>query len=80
MRFTDPNYNFLGNAISYSLASESNDKPGQGYENSIISGSIGTSFEQYRDVNLNIGLTASHDDLRTDSSASSALRKQRELF
>ncbi len=80
LRFTDPNYNFLGNAISYSLASESNDKPGQGYENSIISGSIGTSFEQYRDVNFNIGLTASHDDLRTDSSASSALQKQSGTF
>ena len=53
-----------------------NDRPNQGYENSIVSGSIGTSFEQYRNVKVNLGLSASYDDLSTDGSASSSLKKQ----
>ncbi len=74
--YNDPNYDFLGNSIFYALSSEKNDKPNQGYENSIVSGSIGTSFEQYRNVKVNLGLSASYDDLSTDSSASSSLKKQ----
>ena len=73
LSFSDPNYDFLGNALTYSLINEKNDKPNQGYENSIISGSIATSFEQYKDVFVSLGLSASHDDLRTTSAASSSL-------
>ena len=76
LSFNDPNYDFLGNSLNYSIASETNDKPDQGYENSLTSLSIGTGFEQYRNVDLNLGLSASYDDLRTDSSASSSLKKQ----
>ena len=76
LSFSDPNYDFLGNALTYSLINEKNDKPNQGYENSIISGSIATSFEQYKDVFVSLGLSASHDDLRTTSAASSSLQKQ----
>ena len=50
--YVDPNYDFLGNSINYSISSESNDKPDQGYENSLMEASIGTSFEQYRDINV----------------------------
>ena len=78
--YLDPNYDFLGNSISYALSSESNDKPDQGYENSVITGRIGTSFEQYRDVIASLGLSASYDDLRTDSSASDNLKKQSGSF
>ncbi len=74
--FSDPNYNFLGNSINYSITNENNDKPDQGYENSITSLGIGTSFEQYQDFRVNLGLSASYDDLRTENSASSALKKQ----
>ena len=75
-RYTDPNYNFLGNSITYSLLSEKNDKPDLGFENSIIAAAIGTSFEQYKDVKVRLGLRASHDDLQTEDSASAALKKQ----
>ena len=61
----------------YSISSETNDKPDQSYENSLTSLSIDTSFEQYKDIFLSLGLSASHDDLRTNSSASSTLQKQR---
>ena len=37
INYVDPNYNFLGNSLRYSLASENNDKPDQGYENSLTS-------------------------------------------
>ena len=74
--YTDPNYNFLGNSITYSLLSENNDKPDLGFENSIISAAIGTSFEQYKDVKVRLGIQASHDDLQTEDSASDSLKKQ----
>ncbi len=75
-RYTDPNYNFLGNSITYSLLSERNDKPDLGFENSIIAAAVGTSFEQYKDMKVRLGLQASHDDLQTEDSASAALKKQ----
>ena len=76
VNYRDPNYDFLGNTLNYSISSESNDKPDQGYENTLTAASIGTSFEQYKDIFLSLGLSASYDDLKTDSSASSALKKQ----
>ena len=75
LTFSDPNYDFLGNSLYYSVASEQNDRPNQGYENSIISASIGTSFEQYRDVDVNLGISASFDDLKTEDSASASLKQ-----
>ena len=74
--YTNPNYDFLGNSLSYFVSSESNDKPTQGYENTISSAGISTSFEQYKDVFAKLGISASYDDLRTDSSASDSLKKQ----
>ena len=78
--YEDPNYNFLGNSIFYKLSSEKNDKPNQGYENSIVSAAIGTGFEQYKNVNVSLALNASYDDLKTESSASSSLKKQEGEF
>ena len=80
LNFTDPNYDFLGNSLSYSLSSEKNDKPDQGYENSVISAGVSTRFEQYKDIFTSIGLNATNDDLRTDGSASDALKKQKGTF
>ena len=80
VNFTNPNYDFLGNSISYSLSTQSNDKPNQGYENKIISAGIGTAFEQYKDLRLSLGLDASYDDLKTDSKASQSLKKHEGTF
>ena len=74
--YLDPNYDFLGNSIRYSVSSTNNDKPDQGYENTVLSANVGTSFEQYRDLKVSLGLNASYDDLRTNNEASSALKKQ----
>ncbi len=76
LNFMDPNYDFLGNSLNYSLSSMNNDKPDQGYENNIISAGIGTSFEQYKDIFAKLGLNASMDDLKTQDTASDSLKKQ----
>mgnify|MGYP001162393592 CR=1 FL=1 len=78
--YKNPNYDFLGNSLQYSISSESNDKPDQGYENSILSAGISTSFEQYKDLRATLGVSASYDDLRTDSTASDSLKKQSGSF
>ncbi len=76
IQYSDPNYNFLGNTISYNLFSKNNDKPDQGFENTLVGFGINTSFEQYKNVYTNLGLSASYDDLQTLSSASTGLKKQ----
>ena len=76
LRYSDPNYNFLGNSISYYISSEDNDKPDQGYENTIISTGVSTTFEQYKKIFTTLGINASYDDLRTDGTASTSLSKQ----
>ena len=78
--YVDPNYDLLGNSLRYNISSTKNDKPDQGYENSVISAGIGTGFEQYKDVFTSLTLFATHDDLRTNSSASSSLKKQKGKF
>ncbi len=74
--YTNPNYDSLGNSVSYSISSISNDKPDQGYENTVVSAAAGTIFEQYRDLYASLGLSATYDDLRTLETASSSLKKQ----
>ena len=76
VNFTNPNYDFLGNAINYYIGSSSNDKPDQGYENTVITSGVNTSFEQYKNIFASIGLNFAFDDLRTTDTASSALKKQ----
>ena len=78
--YTNPNYDLLGNSIQYSLTNTTNDKPDQGYENSTIGLGIGTGFEQYNNVFANLGLNLSYDDLKTDSTASDSLKKQKGQF
>ena len=80
LSFNDPNYDFLGNSLYYSVTSEENDKPDKGYENTIFEGRVGTSFEQYKDINANFALNLGFDDLRTDDTASESLKKQSGSF
>jgi len=78
--YTNPNYDFLGNALSYAVSSTQNDKPNQGYENSIYSAGINTTFEQYKDLYATLGMTATYDDLQTNDDASVTLKKQHGTF
>ena len=76
LNYSDPNYDFLGNSINYFVSSENNDKPDQGYENTIVSTGVNTRFEQYKNIFTKLGVSATYDDLRTDSGASANLAKQ----
>ena len=78
--YTNPNYDFLGNSLRYTLYSDSNDKPDQGYENTLIGAGISTTFEQYKNLYAKLGLNASYDDLKTDNSASESLKKHSGSF
>ncbi len=80
LNFTDPNYDFLGNSLNYFISSSTNDKPDQGYENKIVNAGINTTFEQFKDIYATLGISASYDDLTTNSSASSSLKEQSGTF
>jgi len=80
INYTNPNYDYLGNALNYTLYNNNNDKPTQGYENTLIGAGINTSFEQYKNLYAKLGLTASYDDLKTDGSASESLKKHSGTF
>ena len=80
LNYSDPNYDFLGNSLNYSLSNSTNDKPDQGYENTVTSAGVSTSFEQYKDVYASLGLSASYDDLKTTTGASDSLKKQSGTF
>ena len=80
LNYTDPNYDYFGNSLNYFIKSESNDKPNQGYENTVVSAGIGTSFNQYKDLIASLGTSFTYDDLRTLDSASASLKKQKGQF
>ena len=80
LNFTDPNYDFMGNSINYYFSSSTNDKSNQGYENKLTSTGINTGFEQYKDVFISLGLSATYDDLKTESTASKSLKSQAGAF
>lgn len=78
--YTDNNHNFSGNKLNYFISSISNDKPNQGYENTVISSGINKNFEQFKNVFIDLGISASYDDLRTQNNASASLKKQKGQF
>ena len=78
--YTDPNYDLLGNSISYNLRNTTNDKPDQGYENSVFELGASTGFEQFSDLFANLAINLSYDDLRTTSNASSSLKNKVEFL
>ena len=57
INYYDPNYDFLGNSLRYSVFSRSNDKPDQGYENTLMGASVETSFEQFKDIFASLGIS-----------------------
>jgi outer membrane protein insertion porin family len=80
VNYTDPNYDLLGNSLNYYLSSSDNSKPDSGFKNTVFEAGVGTSFEQYKNVFANLGLSASHDDLETTAGASNSLIQQSGTF
>ena len=80
VNYTNPNYDYLGNSINYTVYSDNNDKPNQGYENTLIGAGINTTFEQFKNLYATLGLNVNYDDLTTDDSASTSLKKHSGSF
>ena len=80
INYTNPNYDYLGNSINYTVYSDNNDKPDQGYENTLVGAGINTTFEQFKDLYASLGANVNYDDLRTDGSASTSLKKHSGTF
>ncbi len=76
LSFTDPDYNFTGNELSYYLKNIKNDKKDSGYENRVFGAGIGLSYEKFKDIYFSPGIGLTFDDLTTDSTASELLKKQ----
>ena len=74
--FTDPDFNFTGTELTYYLQNIKNDKSESGYENDVIGGGISLTYEKFKNIYLSPGISLLYDDLKTDSSASSLLKKQ----
>ncbi len=76
LSFTDRDYNFTGKELTYSIFNTVTDKEDSGYESKLLGAGIGMSYEKYRDIYFAPGFNLSIDDLTTDDTASSLLKKQ----
>ncbi len=76
LSFTDPDFNFTGKELSYYLKNIKNDKSELGYENRVFGAGIGLSYEKFKDIYFSPGFGLTFDDITTDSSASTLLKKQ----
>ena len=73
----DPNYNGTNRSLNFSAESQTTDRlKNFGYKSNKTGFSIGSGFEYYEDVFLNIGTSSYFEDLETDSTASATMKKQ----
>jgi outer membrane protein insertion porin family len=73
----DPNYKGTNRSLDFSAQSQTTDRlQNFGYKSSKTGFSIGSGFEFYEDLFLNIGTSSYFEDLETDSTASATMKKQ----
>jgi len=73
---TDPNYHFSGNSLSAAFDVSQSDKTStSGFKSSRTGGSLGASFEQYENIYLSPSIDIVHENIETESSASTAMKK-----
>jgi outer membrane protein insertion porin family len=74
---TNPNYNNSDKSISASIQATENDKLSAfGYKTNKTGFSFGTTFEYYKDFNLGFETTSFYEKIETNSTASTAQKKQ----
>ena len=77
----NPNYNFSGNSVYASLDLSSTDRAAvSGYESTKTGASLGTTFEQYRNVYLSPYISGAFEDITVDSTASDSVQKMKGNF
>ena len=75
--YSKPNFNYTDNTLTSALKSTSQDKlSSAGYKITTVGASLGTAFEQYENFFFRPEIDFTQEDLTTNSSASSALKKQ----
>ena len=73
----NPNYKGTNRSLDFSAQSQTTDRlQNFGYKSSKTGFSIGSGFEFYEDLFLNIGTSSYFEDLETDSTASATMKKQ----
>ncbi len=73
----NPNYNNSDKSVTTTIESSSNDfMTTSGYKTSRTGFSIGTEFEQFSDLFVNLNLSNYYEDLETSSKATSLVKKQ----
>ena len=77
----NPNYNYSGNSVYTSLDVSSTDMTdSSGYESSRTGFSLGTEFEQYENIFLSPSISATHEDVEVQSTASDSIKKMDGTF
>jgi outer membrane protein insertion porin family len=75
---TNPNFNYSDRALTTTLENTSTDRlTANGYETSQTGLALSTNFEQYKDFYIAPELSAYFETLKTNSTASTALKKQK---
>jgi outer membrane protein insertion porin family len=73
----NPNYKGSNKSLDFSVESRVTDRlSAYGYETNKTGFSIGTGFEYYDDLFLNLGISTYVEELKTDSTATATLKKQ----
>ena len=73
----NPNYKGTNRSLDFSAQSQTTDRlQSFGYKSSKTGFSVGSGFEFYEDLFLNIGTSSYFEDLKTDSNASATMKKQ----
>ena len=73
----DPNYKGSNRSLNYSVESTVSDRlTNYGYKSAKNGFSVGTGFEYYDNIHLNLGVSSFLEKLTTDSTASASLKKQ----
>ena len=73
----NPNFNYTGKALNTDVFIKDTDRlSDSGYKSTNAGFSIGTGFEQYDDFYFRPNFSTVHEQLTTNSSASSSLKKQ----
>ena len=75
--YNNPNYKNTNNSLNFELlATETNRLKNSGYKTNQTGFGVGTRFEYYDDLYLNLGNSFIYEKLETDSTASAKLKKQ----
>ena len=76
VQLVDPNYNYSGNTVSAGFEVASTDRSATtGYQSKSSGFALGTSFEQWESIYFSPSLDITHENIKTEATASANLKK-----